>query len=78
VRWSGSPPPACCSGGFPASAAAQHYQTTQVEIPSGNLLLRGQVFAAEAAGQRPTVLLIPGWPGNPNDVLGLGALLPAS
>lgn len=62
-------------GLLPATAGAQSIASTPVDIRSGGLLLRGQVFAAEAAGPRPTVLLIPGWPGNARDVLGLGALL---
>jgi hypothetical protein len=39
------------------------------------LQLRGRSFQARGAGPHPTLLLIPGWPGNPKDVPGMGERL---
>jgi len=59
----------------PAEASSQTVEPIPLEIPSGGELLKGRFFRASGEGPRPTVLLVPGWPGNPHDVLGLGALL---
>jgi pimeloyl-ACP methyl ester carboxylesterase len=37
--------------------------------------VRGRFFAAAGVTPATTLLLFPGWPGDPDDVLGLGALL---
>jgi uncharacterized protein len=51
-------------------------EPVSVEFVNGGVHVRGRFFAANA-GKRPaaTLLLFPGWPGDPNDVLGLGVLL---
>lgn len=36
---------------------------------------RGQFFPSVGDSSIGTLLLVPGWPGNPRDVLGLGAFL---
>jgi pimeloyl-ACP methyl ester carboxylesterase len=46
-----------------------------VAIESDGLQLRGRFFPARGQGLQPTLLLIPGWPGNPEDVLGMGVQL---
>jgi pimeloyl-ACP methyl ester carboxylesterase len=46
-----------------------------VEFTSEGACVRGRFFAAVGTAPATTLLLVPGWPGNPNDVLGLGALL---
>ena len=46
-----------------------------VSITSHGSLMRARVFAAEQDGPRPALLLMPGWPGSTDDVLGLGAAL---
>ncbi len=61
---------------LPAPGSPQGIAPILLEIPSGGEVLKGRFFPAVAEGPRPTFLLVPGWPGNPNDVLGLGALLP--
>ncbi len=46
-----------------------------IDIPSGGVVMKGRFFAARADGPRTTIVMVPGWPGNPDDVLGLGAVL---
>lgn len=46
-----------------------------VSIDSEGFEMRGRFFPAATGGPGPTVLLIPGYPGNPEDVLGMGARL---
>lgn len=60
---------------LPAGGFAQSTGSVSVEVPSGADTMMGQLFLAPAGEGRATVLLIPGWPGNPHDVLGLGARL---
>jgi pimeloyl-ACP methyl ester carboxylesterase len=50
-------------------------EPVSVEFISKGAWVRGRFFAAVATAPATTLLLVPGWPGNPNDVLGLGALL---
>jgi len=50
-------------------------EPVSVEFFSEGACVRGKFFAAVGTTPPTTLLLIPGWPGNPNDVLGLGALL---
>lgn len=57
-----------------ASGVAQQPAPVPIEFLSDGLRIRGNVFPA-AGAPAATVVLVPGWPGNPNDVLGLGALL---
>lgn len=45
-----------------------------VQFRSGGALVHGRFFAAGTTPEA-TLLLVPGWPGNPEDVLGFGALL---
>jgi pimeloyl-ACP methyl ester carboxylesterase len=46
-----------------------------IQFLSEGAIVRGSFFAAVGMVPRATLLLIPGWPGNPKHVLGLGALL---
>lgn len=63
------PPPA-------AQAQADHAPPSiPVTLDSDGLQLHGRFFQAPGTETRPTLLLIPGWPGNPDDVLGMGARL---
>lgn len=59
---------------IPGSSQAQPAQSVPIEFLSGGERVRGQFF--ECAGDKPiaTLVLVPGWPGNPRDVLGLGTL----
>jgi len=50
-------------------------EPVSVEFISEGACVRGRFFAAAGTAPATTLLLVPGWPGNPNDVLGLGALL---
>jgi len=50
-------------------------EPVSVEFISEGTCVRGRFFAAAGTAPATTLLLIPGWPGNPSDVLGLGALL---
>lgn len=50
----------------------QTIEPRPVEIESDGLALRGRLFQTPAGGRRPALLLLPGWPGNPDDVLGMG------
>jgi dienelactone hydrolase len=56
-------------------AYAQSPESVAVAIVSEGFEMRGRFFPASEAGPRPTLLLIPGYPGNPDDVLGMGARL---
>lgn len=59
----------------PLFACAREAGPVPVEIISGGAKMHGQFFVAECEGACPTLLLAPGWPGNPHDVLGMGAML---
>jgi pimeloyl-ACP methyl ester carboxylesterase len=50
-------------------------EPVSVEFISEGACVRGRFFAAVGTAPAATLLLVPGWPGSPNDVLGLGALL---
>jgi pimeloyl-ACP methyl ester carboxylesterase len=50
-------------------------EPVSVEFINEGAWVRGRFFAAVGTAPATTLLLVPGWPGNPNDVLGLGALL---
>ena len=46
-----------------------------ITIDRGGILLTGRFFVAEGRGKFPTVVLLNGFPGGGNDVLGIGKLL---
>lgn len=50
-------------------------EPVSVEFISEGACMRGRFFAAAGTTPATTLLLFPGWPGNPDDVLGLGVLL---
>jgi len=50
-------------------------ESVSIEFTSEGACVRGRFFAAAGTTPAATLLLVPGWPGNPSDVLGLGALL---
>lgn len=43
-----------------------------IEFISQNYTIQGKFYSTEGKPPFPTVLLLPGWPGNEDDVLGLG------
>lgn len=45
-----------------------------IEIESEGQVMQARLFDVDRGGG-PTLVLLPGWPGNPDDVLGLGARL---
>jgi uncharacterized protein len=46
-----------------------------ISIPRDEIFLKGKFYKAKGVGPFPTVILLHGFPGNPTDVLGIGALL---
>lgn len=50
-------------------------EPVSVEFVSEGSCVHGRFFAAVGTVPATTLLLVPGWPGEPDDVLGLGALL---
>lgn len=50
-------------------------QVVPVVIEVDGLQVRGRFFPGRGPGLKPTLFLLPGWPGNPEDVLGMGARL---
>lgn len=50
-------------------------EPVSVEFISEGVCVRGRYFAAVGTDEPTTLLLVPGWPGEPDDDLGLGALL---
>jgi pimeloyl-ACP methyl ester carboxylesterase len=57
------------------AAGGGKVKPVSIEFISAGACVRGHFFAAIGTTQGPTLLLLPGWPGEPDDVLGLGALL---
>lgn len=57
------------------AVATEAAEPVPVSLESGGVQVRGRFFAAPGAGPHRALLLIPGWPGNPEDVLGLGRRL---
>jgi dipeptidyl aminopeptidase/acylaminoacyl peptidase len=55
--------------------ALMQTESVAVEFESEGACVRGRFFAAVGTTPTATLLLFPGWPGDPNDVLGLGARL---
>ncbi|MFC1572938.1 alpha/beta hydrolase family protein [Candidatus Eisenbacteria bacterium] len=60
---------------FPLSVCGQSMNPEIVTINSDGLRLQGHFYQAQGRGAHQTLLLIHGWPGSPNDVLGLGERL---
>jgi pimeloyl-ACP methyl ester carboxylesterase len=60
---------------MPSSAPAQQSQSVPIEFLCGGKYIRGRFFESAHGDPIATLVLVPGWPGNPHDVLGLGALL---
>lgn len=58
-----------------APAIAQKSESIPTKIASEGETMYGRFFEAECGGMCPTLLLVPGWPGNPYDVLDMGAML---
>jgi pimeloyl-ACP methyl ester carboxylesterase len=59
----------------PAAVTRQYPSVVSVHIPSNGAAMKGRVFLSRPKAAAPTVLLLHGWPGSTDDVLGLGALL---
>jgi|GEM_PF-176517 len=62
----------------PLIASAHEINSVPVEIVSDGATMQGRFFKADCQGMCPTLLLVPGWPGNPQDVLGMGTMLHAN
>lgn len=60
-----------CGSTLHAGAA----EPAAVQFVSDGAVVRGRFFAAGGGAPAPTLVLVPGWPGNRDDVVGLGALL---
>lgn len=58
-----------------AGVTREHPSVVSVQIPSNGAAMQGRVFLSGQKAAAPTVLLLHGWPGSTDDVLGLGALL---
>jgi dipeptidyl aminopeptidase/acylaminoacyl peptidase len=56
-------------------AYSQPVQPISIEFMSGGEYIRGQFYRSVNIDPIATLVLVPGWPGNPRDVIGLGALL---
>jgi pimeloyl-ACP methyl ester carboxylesterase len=59
----------------PAAFAQNEPSVVPVQIPSNRAAMKGRIFLSGQTAPAPTVLLLHGWPGTADDVLGLGALL---
>lgn len=63
---------------FLTSVVVAHSQTLTpifISIDRSDVLLKGKFYVSEGEGTFPTVILLPGLPGNEKDVLGLGSEL---
>jgi len=60
---------------IPLSVFGQQAESVPIQFLSGGDQVHGQFFSSVGGKPIATLLLIPGWPGDPRDVLGLGALL---
>jgi pimeloyl-ACP methyl ester carboxylesterase len=60
---------------IPGAAPAQRARPVAVAFASDGDSVRGRFFEATGGTPDGTLVLVPGYPGNPNDVLGLGSLL---
>jgi len=49
--------------------------TERISVESGGANVEGRIFLAPTETRVPTAIIVPGWPGNPDDVLGLGVFL---
>ena len=56
----------------PAWLLAQQHEPYDVHIQRDGISLHGSFYVSSDSASRPTVILLGGFPGNPNDVLGLG------
>jgi uncharacterized protein len=57
------------------AAAIQTAPGQPVALNSHGFQITGRFFPGEGGGLRPTLILLPGWPGGTGDVLGLGGRL---
>jgi pimeloyl-ACP methyl ester carboxylesterase len=60
---------------IPVAVSAQRAEPVAVSFVSEGDYVRGRFFETTDGPPVGTLVLVPGYPGNPNDVLGLGALL---
>lgn len=56
---------------FPLVAKRQEMRPAEIAINNNGVILQGKFYEAGKEGNHSTVLLLPGFPGNENDVLGL-------
>jgi pimeloyl-ACP methyl ester carboxylesterase len=61
-----------CILSFSICTQGQQIGSVTIEFPSQGSQVHGRVFPAGGEALRPTLLLVPGFPGNPNDVAGMG------
>lgn len=57
-----------CILSFSICTQGQQPGSVTIEFPSQESLVHGRVFPAGGEALHPTLLLVPGFPGNPNDV----------
>jgi uncharacterized protein len=58
-----------------STAAIQTAPGQPISMNSHGFQITGRFFSGKAGGPRPTLILLPGWPGGTGDVLGLGGRL---
>jgi len=63
---------------FVVAAKSQTIPPVDIAINRNGVLLKGKFYVAEGEGIFPTVILLHGFPGNENDVLGIGNKLSQS
>jgi uncharacterized protein len=57
------------------TTSAQTNTINDISFSREGIILQGRFFRAEGAGPFATVLILPGFPGNQTDVLGLGKMI---
>jgi dienelactone hydrolase len=55
--------------------SAQVNTVSEISFSRDEIILHGRFFKAEGTGPFTTVIILPGFPGNPTDVLSLGRML---
>jgi predicted alpha/beta hydrolase len=57
------------------TTSARTNTISDISFSRDGIILQGRFFKAEGAGPFATVLILPGFPGNQTDVLGLGKMI---
>ena len=56
---------------FPVFVESQAIEPEDITINRTGVLLKGKFYVAKGEGIFPTIILLPGFPGNETDVLGI-------